>query len=85
MGYPSEKSSGEDTVMIMDQEAEVLNHTIDEHLPVKLIEQKGILCDTLWPPMSPGQMNGCWRGRKYEAVKKFIFLFVFPFVFVCFL
>ena len=66
----------------------------NERSPVKLTEQKGMLCDTPQLPASPGQMKRSQRGGRDEGAKRFFrfhfvfvllgFLFVFLFVFVWF-
>lgn len=53
----------------------------NEHLLVKLIGQKGVLCDTPHS-MPPGGLKRCWRGRKDGEGKRLfggfdLFLFLF--------
>lgn len=45
----------------------------DDHLQVKSIGQKGLLCDTPQLPVPPGQMKKrCWRGPKDRGVRSYI-------------
>lgn len=51
----------------------------NEHLPVKLMRQRGLLYDTLKPPESPGWMKKWCAARKEK--QRFVFLVWFLFSF----